>query len=134
MDWTDGRALIGTGTAFDPVNVGGKLVPIDQTNNSYIFPGLSLGITASQANRVTDLMIKAAAEELARHVPTLTDKNARLLPPISGSRQLSRSIALDVGKQAIAEGQAQVADEESLKSELDRYIWEPKYVPYVRER
>jgi hypothetical protein len=54
MDWTDGRALVGTGTAFAPVNVGGKQVPIAQTNNSYIFPGLALGIIASRARRVTD--------------------------------------------------------------------------------
>ena len=60
MNWTDGRALIGTGSPFAPVRVGGKEVRIAQTNNSYIFPGLALGIVASKARRVTDAMVKAA--------------------------------------------------------------------------
>jgi malate dehydrogenase (oxaloacetate-decarboxylating) len=64
MDWTEGRALIGTGSPFEPVSVGGKRVAVSQTNNSYIFPGLALGIVASRARRVTDPMIQAAAEEL----------------------------------------------------------------------
>ena len=70
MDWTEGRALIGTGSPFEPVNVGGKKISVTQTNNSYIFPGLALGILASKAKRVTDTMVKAAAEELVRHLPT----------------------------------------------------------------
>jgi malate dehydrogenase (oxaloacetate-decarboxylating) len=83
MDWTEGRALIGTGSPFEPVNVGAKKVPITQTNNSYIFPGLALGILASKTKRVTDTMIKAAAEELVRHLHTQKDKQASLLPPLS---------------------------------------------------
>ena len=130
MDWTEGRALIGTGSPFEPVNVGGKKVCIDQTNNSYIFPGLALGIIASQAVRVTDAMVKAAAEELVRHVPTQKDKNASLLPPISQARSLSRDIALAVGRQAIQDGQAQVKDEDALNREVAANIWEPVYVPY----
>ena len=134
MDWTGGRALIGTGSPFEPVNVGGKKVPITQTNNSYIFPGLALGIIAAGARRVTDGMIQAAARELVRHVPTLKDKNGSLLPPISGARELGRSIAQAVGRQAIQDGQAQVADEHELMRELAANIWEPVYVPYERAR
>ena len=133
MDWTEGRALVGTGTAFPPVNFGGKKIPIAQTNNSYIFPGLALGIVASQARRVTDGMIKAAAQELVRHLPTQKDKNASLLPPLSEARELGRWIAQAVGRQAIQDGQAHVADEESLSRELQANIWEPRYVPYERE-
>ncbi len=132
MDWTEGRALVGTGTAFPPVSFAGKRIPIAQTNNSYIFPGLALGIVASQARRVTDTMIKAAAQELVRHLPTQKDKNASLLPPLSEARELGRWIAQAVGRQAIQDGQAHVADEESLSRELQANIWEPRYVPYER--
>jgi malate dehydrogenase (oxaloacetate-decarboxylating) len=133
MDWTEGRALIGTGSPFEPVNVGGKKVPITQTNNSYIFPGLALGIVASKARRVTDTMVKAAAEELVRQLPTQKDKQASLLPPLSEARQLGRLIGLAVGRQAIRDGQALVANEDALNRELQANIWEPVYVPYERK-
>jgi malate dehydrogenase (oxaloacetate-decarboxylating) len=133
MDWTEGRALIGTGSPFEPVNVGGMKVPITQTNNSYIFPGLALGIIASKARRVTDTMVKAAAEELVRQLPTQKDKQASLLPPLSEARQLGRLIGLAVGKQAIRDGQALVANEDALNRELQANIWEPVYVPYERK-
>jgi malate dehydrogenase (oxaloacetate-decarboxylating) len=132
LNWTEGRALIGTGSPFPPVSYGGKNVPIDQTNNSYIFPGLALGIVAAKARRVTDTMIMAAAKELARLVPTQTNKQGSLLPSLSDSRQLSRSIAQAVGRQAIRDGEAQVADEDSLERELQANIWDPVYVPYQR--
>jgi malate dehydrogenase (oxaloacetate-decarboxylating) len=130
MDWTQGRALIGTGSPFEPINVSGKTVHIAQTNNSYIFPGLALGIIASKARLVTDMMVKAAATELTHHLPTQKDKEGSLLPPISEARKLGRLIGQAVGKQAIQDGQAQVADEEALNKELDANIWEPVYVPY----
>jgi len=133
VDWTEGRALIGTGSPFEPVTIWGKKVRIDQTNNSYIFPGLALGIVASRAKRVTDAMVVAAAKELARLVPTQKDKKANLLPSLSDSRQLSRSIAQAVGRQAIQDGQAQVAGEDSLNRELQANIWEPVYAPYERK-
>ena len=134
MDWTEGRALIGTGSPFEPVNVNGKKVPVTQTNNSYIFPGLALGILASKAKRVTDAMVKAAAEELVRHLPTQKDKQASLLPPLSDTRQLGRLIGEAVGRQAIRDGQAQVAGEHELERELEANIWEPVYVPYERKQ
>lgn len=132
LDWTEGRALIGTGSPFKPVDIGGKKMHIAQTNNSYIFPGLGLGIIASKAKRVTDAMILAAAKELARLVPTATDKTAKLLPSIADARKLSRSIAAAVGRQAMRDGEAQVGDEASLEREIEANIWEPVYVPYER--
>ena len=96
----------------------------------YIFPGLALGIIASKAKRVTDTMIKAAAEELVRQLPTEKDKHASLLPPISDARKIGRLIGEAVGRRAIQDGQAQVADENALSRELDANIWEPVYVPY----
>ncbi len=133
VNWTEGRALIGTGSPFEPVTIWGKKVRIDQTNNSYIFPGLALGIIASKAKRVTDAMVMAAAKELVRLVPTQKDKKASLLPSLSDSRQLSRSIGRAVGRQAIQDGQAQVAGEDDLDRELQANIWEPVYVPYERK-
>ena len=134
MDWTGGQALIGTGSPFEPATFAGKTVQIAQTNNSYIFPGLALGIVASKARRVTDTMVKAAAEELIRQLPTRTDKQASLLPPIADARRLGRSIAEAVGRQAILDGQAQVADKAALNREIDANIWEPVYVPYAQRR
>ena len=96
----------------------------------YIFPGLALGIVASKAKRVTDTMIKAAAQELVRHLPTQKDKNASLLPPLAEARRLGRLIGQAVGRQAIQDGQAQVADEDELNRELQANVWEPVYVPY----
>ena len=134
MNWTEGRALVGTGTAFPPVKIGGKEQLIAQTNNSYIFPGLALGIAASKARRVTDTMIKAAAQELVRHLPTQKDKQASLLPLLSEARSLAALIGRAVGKQAIQDGQAQVGGEAALERELQANIWEPIYVPYERKQ
>lgn len=133
VDWTEGRALIGTGSPFEPVRIWGKKIRIDQTNNSYIFPGLALGIIASKAKRVTDAMVMAAAKELVRLAPTQKDKKASLLPPLSDSRQISLSIAQAVGRQAMQDGQSQLSGEENLDRELQANIWEPVYVPYERK-
>jgi malate dehydrogenase (oxaloacetate-decarboxylating) len=130
LAWTEGRALVGTGSPFDPVEMGGRKIHIAQTNNSYVFPGLALGIVASRARRVTDTMVKAAAQELVRHLPTLTDKEASLLPPLSDARDIGRQIGGAVGRQAIRDGQAQVADEEELDREIQANIWEPAYEDY----
>ena len=132
LHWTDGRAIIGTGSPFAPVEVNGKLVPIAQTNNSYIFPGLALGILVSRASRVTDAMIMAAAKALAKLSPAREDKNGRLLPPIAESRRVGMIVAEAVGRQAIEDGVAGFADAASLQEQLSDYVWEPVYVPYQR--
>jgi malate dehydrogenase (oxaloacetate-decarboxylating) len=134
MDWTDGRAVVSTGSPFEPVDVGGVRVRINQTNNSYIFPGLALGIMAVRARRVTDAMIMAAARELTEHVPTQTDPNASLLPALAEARPLSRHIARAVARAAIRDGQAEIADEAALERALDDEIWAPRYEPYERVR
>jgi len=132
LHWTDGRAIVGTGSPFTPVEVNGKLIPIAQTNNSYIFPGLALGILVSRATRVTDAMIMAAAKALAQLSPAREDKNGRLLPPIAQSRNVSKAVAEAVGRQAIADGVGALADEKTLNDQLRDYVWEPVYVPYER--
>lgn len=130
LDWTNGQAIIGTGSPFDDVPWNGKKVQIDQTNNSYIFPGLALGIISSRARHVSDTMIMAATKALAALSPTIMDKEASLLPDMATIRAVSASIALAVGKQAMFDGLAQISGEEELQSELEANIWEPVYEPY----
>jgi malate dehydrogenase (oxaloacetate-decarboxylating) len=108
LDWTEGRALIGTGSPFAPAKVNGREVPINQTNNSYIFPGLALGVISSHAKHVSDAMIKASALALAAISPTRGDQRANLLPPLSNIRSVSLEVARAVGKQAIQDGLAAV--------------------------
>jgi malate dehydrogenase (oxaloacetate-decarboxylating) len=129
LEWTQGRALIGTGSPFEPVTVNGKRVSIDQTNNSYIFPGLALGIVSSRAKRVSDAMIKAAAKALAELSPTIKDKEASLLPLLESLRSVSRRVAEAVGTQAIQDGLAPM-NESEFEKELAANIWEPEYKPY----
>jgi malate dehydrogenase (oxaloacetate-decarboxylating) len=132
LRWTDGRALVGSGSPFPPVEVNGKMVRISQVNNSYIFPGLALGILVSRARRVTHGMFMAAAHALAGLSPTREDRNAPLLPPIGDSRKVGMVVAEAVGRQAIADGVAEIADPEGLQAQLRAYVWEPVYQPYER--
>jgi malate dehydrogenase (oxaloacetate-decarboxylating) len=132
LRWTDGRALVGTGSPFAPVEVNGKSIHIAQVNNSYIFPGLALGILVSRAKRVTDGMIMAAAKALAALSPARADKSAPLLPPIADSRKTSLTVAEAVTRQAIADGVAEAVDEAAIAGNLRAYVWEPQYVPYER--
>jgi malate dehydrogenase (oxaloacetate-decarboxylating) len=132
LRWTDGRALVGTGSPFAPVEVDGKLVRISQINNSYIFPGLALGILVSKAARVTDNMIMTAARTLASLSPTRTDKNAPLLPPIGESRNVGLIVGEAVARQAIADGVASFDNPETLKEQLLAYVWKADYLPYER--
>lgn len=130
--WTDGRALVGSGSPFPAFEWKGKPVHVSQANNSYIFPGLALGIIAARARHVSDKMIMAAAHELAELAPTKTEKTTVLLPPIAEARAISRKIGYAVGMQAIAEGLAGVKDAAELELELDENQWTPRYVTYKR--
>jgi malate dehydrogenase (oxaloacetate-decarboxylating) len=132
LRWTDGRALVGSGSPFPPVEVNGKMVRISQINNSYIFPGLALGILVSKARRVTDNMIMAAAKTLASLSPARNDKNEALLPPISDSRKVGLIVGEAVAHQAVADGVAAAATGETMKERIDAYVWEPVYLPYER--
>ena len=131
LDWTDGRALIGTGSPFGPAKINGREIHIDQTNNSYIFPGLALGTISAKARQVSDAMIKVSALTLAELAPTRQNKNANLLPPLANIRSVSLAIAKAVGNQAIQEGLATV-DETEFEHELASNVWEPVYEPYER--
>ena len=132
LKWTEGRAIVGTGSPFAPVEVNGKLIRIAQVNNSYIFPGLALGILVSRAKRVTDSMIMAATKALALLSPARQNSAQPLLPPVADSRKVSMHVAEAVGRQAIADGVAGLESAETLFEQLRAYVWEPVYLPYQR--
>ncbi|MGB7267828.1 MAG: NAD-dependent malic enzyme [Terracidiphilus sp.] len=132
LRWTEGCALVGTGSPFAPVEINGELVRIAQINNSYIFPGLALGILVSRARRVTGSMIMAATKALASLSPARADKTAPLLPPMADSRKVSMVVAEAVGNQAMSDGVANAVDAGAFAEELRAYVWEPVYKPYER--
>lgn len=130
IEWTDGRALIGTGSPFGPAQWNGKQIPIDQTNNSYIFPGVGLGVLAVNARRVTDAMFMVAGKAVAAMSPTAKDRNARLLPPVDQLRDVSLAVAKAVAIQAQVDGVGDACDAGTLDQRLKALVWEPKYRPY----
>ena len=105
-------------------------MPIDQTNNSYIFPGMGLGILSVKARRVTDTMFMAAAKALAELSPARGNKSGRLLPPVSELRSVSFAVAKAVALQAIQDGVAASLDQQALESRIRANVWEPVYLPY----
>ncbi len=132
MRWSDGRAIIGTGSPFAPVKWKNKLFPIDQTNNSYVFPGLGLGVLAVNARRVTDAMFMAAAKALAALSPVKRNPAGRLLPPVNELRAVAFAVATAVGRQAQKDGVAKAIDDAALADAIRAQIWEPVYRPYRR--
>jgi len=132
LRWTEGRALVGTGSPFEPVEIGGRSIRISQVNNSFIFPGVALGTLVSHASRVTDTMFMAAARALANLSPARTNPSAPLLPPIADSQSVSLVVAEAVGRQAIAEGLSPLSNADDLYQRIRDYVWEPVYLPYKR--
>ncbi len=132
VTWTDGRALIGTGSPFAPVRYQGREIRAVQTNNAYIFPGMGLGVLASGARRVTDGMFMAAALALAERSPAGGARNAPLLPLIRELRPVAAAVARSVALQAQREGVAESFDPRSLDDRIRRMIWTPQYRPYRR--
>lgn len=134
MKWTEGRAVVGTGSPFPPLMVDGKLRRVDQTNNSYIFPGMGLGIITVKSKRVTDRMFMAAAKALAAFSPAKTDPKANLLPPLDEIREVSFRVAFATAKEAISEGLADAMTDEELSFALRQKMWTPGYLPYRLEK
>jgi malate dehydrogenase (oxaloacetate-decarboxylating) len=127
IHWTDGRALVATGSPFAPVTYGGRMIPIAQCNNVYIFPAMGLGVVASGAQRVTDTMMLAAAHALAVNSPALKDPSAPLLPPLTDIRRVAAQIAVAVGMQAQRDGVAPRLTEEELSQRVVTTQWTPAY-------
>lgn len=127
LRWTDGRALIATGSPFEPVNFGGRTIPIAQCNNVYIFPAVGLGLVASGASRVTDKMMIAAARTLGENSPALRDRSASLLPALTDLRRCAREIAFAVGKEAQRSGVAAPSSDDDLRNRIANTQWTPEY-------
>jgi malate dehydrogenase (oxaloacetate-decarboxylating) len=105
---------------------------IDQTNNSYVFPGIGLGAIAVQARRISDGMLLAAARALAKMSPSKRDSKANLLPPVTDLREVSNRVAFAVALQAQSEGLAEQTSSEQLEACIRLKMWTPMYRPYRR--
>lgn len=116
LKWTEGRAIIATGSPFEPVHYKGKRYPIAQCNNVYIFPGLGLGALVSKPAQITDAMLIQAAQVLSAHSPMLKDPNASLFPRFEELRAVSRAIAVSLAP--------------SHADQVDHAMWFPDYPTY----
>ena len=133
INWTNGEVIIATGSPFEPVQYNGKTYPIAQCNNSYIFPGIGLGVVAANINRITDEMLMVASETLAEQSPAANDDNAtELLPPLTGIADISKKIAFNIAKVAYQQGIALEIPDDMLLAKIERNFWTPAYRTYKR--
>lgn len=132
MRWTDGRAIVATGSPFAPVDFAGRKIPIAQCNNVYVFPAVGLGLIASRARRVTDRMMMAAGRALGENSPVLCDSGASLLPSLKDLPRIARKIALEVGIEAQHAGVAQPTSPDELRDRIAATQWTPQYPHLVR--
>ena len=130
--WTDGKAIIATGSPFLPVSHNGESYRIAQCNNSYIFPGIGLGVLAVRANRVTDEMLLASSKILAEASPRASGTGKDLLLPLQQITEVSRSIAFAVAKVAQEQGHALKISDAQLHARIDQIFWTPHYRHYKR--
>ena len=134
IDWTEGRALVATGSPFPPVTYNGRTIPIGQCNNMFIFPGIGLGIIASQARFVKAEMFVGAARALSDCSPARKDPNASLYPKIEDVREVARRVAMAVGKAAQQAGVTEQTSEEELERHITATMWMPQYPRLKRIR
>ncbi|MDT0582342.1 NAD-dependent malic enzyme [Brumicola blandensis] len=132
IEWTDGNVVIATGSPFKPVAYKDRIFPIAQCNNSYIFPGIGLGVIASKARIISDEMLMAASNALADASPMVSDPNGELLPPLTEIGRLSRKIAFAVAKVAMAQELALTIPDELLEQRIENNFWKAEYRPYKR--
>jgi malate dehydrogenase (oxaloacetate-decarboxylating) len=132
IEWTEGEVIIATGSPFKPVEYNGKVFPIAQCNNSYIFPGIGLGVVASKAKLISDEMLMAASNALASASPLVNTGQGSLLPPLAAIAEISREIAFEVGKVAMEQGLALEMSEDALRASIERNFWKAEYRPYKR--
>ena len=130
--WTEGQVIVATGSPFEPVEYQGKIYPIAQCNNSYIFPGLGLGVVSANINRITDEMIMAASEALAAESPLANNGEGDLLPPLTFIKEISIKIAFAVSKVAYRQGLALEIADDLLLEKIKRNYWKPQYREYRR--
>ncbi len=128
ISWTDGRALVATGSPFAPVDYQGIRYVIGQANNALVFPGLGLGAIAAGASRVTDGMLSAAAYAVADLVDT-TAPGAPLLPAVEALRATSAAVATAVAQAALADGVARKSLSTDVAGQVLELMWQPVYRP-----
>ncbi len=128
LRWSDGRAIVATGSPFPPVVYDGRTHRIGQANNVFIFPGMGLGVLTVRARKVSDRMFLAAAKVLAASVSADLIEQGQIYPDISSVREVSRAVAVAVAREAIAEGLADEPDD--LEGAIDAAMWMPAYLPY----
>ncbi|HDR7714556.1 oxaloacetate-decarboxylating malate dehydrogenase [Bacillus albus] len=127
IEWTEGKALVATGSPFEPVTYNGVTYVIGQSNNALIFPGLGLGTIVVRASVMTDGMFAAAAEAVASMVDT-SQPGAPILPEVEELRNISEMVAIEVAKVAVAEGVAREnLSDNDIKIAVKEVIWEPEY-------
>lgn len=132
INWTNGSVIIATGSPFEPVEYQGKVFPIAQCNNSYIFPGIGLGVISANINRITDKMLQVASETLAAASPLANTGEGELLPPLTGIAQLSKDIAFAIAKVAYEQGLALELSDAEIQAKIARNFWQPEYRQYRR--
>jgi malate dehydrogenase (oxaloacetate-decarboxylating) len=127
LHWTQGKALVATGSPFGPVRVGGLTHQVGQANNMLIFPGVGLAAIASRTREITDEMFGVAATTLASLVSADRVAQGALYPPIADLRQVSRTIAIAVAEQARRDGVAQAAPDDDIEKAVAAAMWYPSY-------
>ena len=125
--WSDGRALVATGSPFAPVRLGARTIPIAQCNNIYVFPAMGLAVVAARARRITDGMILAAARALGDQSPAIQDASASLLPGLANLRAVAAEVAIAVGLEAQRAGVAPKTSEAELRQRVVATQWTPAY-------
>jgi malate dehydrogenase (oxaloacetate-decarboxylating) len=126
-DWTNGQALVATGSPFPAVRVGAREVPVAECNNVYIFPGVGLAVTAIRATRVTDAMMTAAAVAVSEQATIHSDPHGALLPDITHLVQTSTAVARAVARMAVADGVAPPLSPDQIDAAIDATRWHPHY-------
>ncbi len=130
LAWTDGRAIVATGSPFEPVEIGGRSRVIGQANNVFIFPGVGMGSIVSEVREITDELFLVAARTLAEHVSDERLAAGSLYPPAHDLRKVSRAITLAVVRHAKKSGTGRAYHDDQIESVVDGAIWYPAYVPY----
>jgi len=134
LAWSDGKALIATGSPFAPVSWKGTARPIGQANNVFIFPGVGLGAMVAEVTRITEQMFLVAARTLAAEVDEERLAAGALYPPVESLSDVSRAVATAVAREAIDSGVARVHSDVDLEAAIDEAMWWPSYVPYIKSR
>jgi malate dehydrogenase (oxaloacetate-decarboxylating) len=132
INWTEGEVIIATGSPFEPVEYKGQIFPIAQCNNSYVFPGIGLGVVSAKINRITNEMLMAASAMLAQASPLANTGTGELLPPLIEIAALSKKIAFAVAKVAFEQNLALPLSDEQLMENIERNFWTPQYRQYRR--